>query len=74
VAKKDLCKLQSLRKVIQQLRQEGLTGVHLLQTFFSRRVQPVRQRAIKMWPYPGPSCSDHALSEELGNVLRYTKP
>jgi hypothetical protein len=34
VASRDLRKLQSLRKVIQQLWWEGLTGVNLLRTFF----------------------------------------
>jgi hypothetical protein len=41
VARKDLRKLQPMREVIQQLRQAGLTGVHLLWIFFSRRIQPL---------------------------------
>jgi hypothetical protein len=36
VAKRDLCKLQPLHKVIQKLRQEGVTSVHILWTFFNR--------------------------------------
>jgi hypothetical protein len=34
VARKNLNKLQPLREALQQLRQEGLTKVHLLRTFF----------------------------------------
>jgi hypothetical protein len=68
VAKKDLGKLQPLREVIQQLRQEGLTGVHLLRTFFSHRIQLLRQQMTKIWLYPGPSCLNHSFSEELSEV------
>jgi hypothetical protein len=38
VEKKDLGKLQPLRKVVQQLRQEGWIGMHLLRTCFSYRI------------------------------------
>jgi DNA-binding GntR family transcriptional regulator len=34
--------LQPMREALQQLRQEGLIGVHLLRTFFSCRFQPPR--------------------------------
>jgi hypothetical protein len=68
VAKKDLLKLQPLCEVVQQLRQEGLTGVHLLQTIFSHWIQSLHQRATKMWLYPGSSCPDSPISEELGDA------
>jgi hypothetical protein len=43
-------------------------GVHHLWTFFSRRFQPLCQRATKMWPYPGPSCPDCPFFKELSNA------
>jgi hypothetical protein len=68
VAKRDLRKLQSLREVIQQLRQEGLTSMNLLQTSFSHQVQPLHQWATTMWMYSRPSSPDHAFSEELDDI------
>jgi hypothetical protein len=41
--------------------------VHLLQTFLSHRVQPLRQRVSTMGLYPGPSWSDCPFSKELGH-------
>jgi hypothetical protein len=43
-------------------------GAALLQTFFSRRVQPLRWRGMTVWIYPGPSCPDHPFSIELGDM------
>jgi hypothetical protein len=40
VAKKDLNKLHPLRENLLQLRQDGLIGMHLLQTFFNSQIQP----------------------------------
>jgi hypothetical protein len=68
VARKDLSKFHPMREALQQLRQEGLTGTHLLWTFFSRRIQPLRRQKIKMWLYPGPSCPDRPFSVELSTV------
>jgi hypothetical protein len=68
VVKKDLGKLQPLREVVQQLQREGLTGVHLLWIFFCCRIQPLRQRVIKMWLYLGPFCLGHSFSEELSET------
>jgi hypothetical protein len=51
VAKRDLCKLQPLREVIEQLLHLGLTHADLLRNFFSRWV-------TTMWMYSGPSCPD----------------
>jgi hypothetical protein len=48
-------------------------GEHLLRTFFSRRVQPLRQRVTQMWLYPRPSCPDHPFFEELGNAENNTR-
>jgi hypothetical protein len=53
---------------LQQLQQEGLTGAHLLWTFFDRRIQQLRQRKTKMWLYLGPSCPDRPSSKELSDV------
>jgi hypothetical protein len=39
VARKVLGKLQPTREALQQLWQEGLTRVHLVQTFFSHWIQ-----------------------------------
>jgi hypothetical protein len=41
VAQQDIYKLQPLHKVVQQLQQVGLLGADLLQTFVSRRNQPL---------------------------------
>jgi hypothetical protein len=68
VAWRDLRRLQCLCEVIHQLLHEGLTGADLLLTFFSCRVQPLRQRVMTMWMYPGPRCPDCPFSEELGDT------
>jgi hypothetical protein len=65
VARKDLDKLQPMSEIIQQLWKEELIGVHLLWTFFSCQIQPLRWWATKMWLYPGPSCPNRPFSEEL---------
>jgi hypothetical protein len=65
VAKKDLGKLHPLREKLQWLRQDGLTEMHLLRTFFSHRIQPLRRRRTKLWTYLGPYCPDRPSSEEL---------
>lgn len=64
VAARDRKKLDDLLPVIQQLREQGLTGVHLLRTFFSRRIQPLRVRRHRMSLYRGPSDPDRSFSEE----------
>jgi hypothetical protein len=43
-------------------------GADLLQTFVSSHVEPLRQREMTMWMYPGPSCPDHPFSTELGDA------
>jgi hypothetical protein len=68
VVGKDLSKIQPLCECLQSLWQEGLTGIHLLWTFFSRRIQPLRMQRVKMWAYPGPSCIDHPSPEESSAV------
>jgi hypothetical protein len=68
VAKKDLGKLDPLSEKHQQLRQVGLTGMHLLRMFFSHWMQPLQRRRTKMWTYLGPSYPDHPSSEELSAV------
>jgi hypothetical protein len=35
--------------------------------------QSLRQRVTKMWLYPGPSCFDHSLSEELSEAEMNTR-
>jgi hypothetical protein len=40
-------------------------GLDLLLTFVSHHVQPLRQREMTTWMYPGPSCPDHPFSIEL---------
>jgi hypothetical protein len=65
VARKDLSKLQPLSENLQQLRQEGLTGMHLLRIFFSCRIQLLRRRRTKIWMYLGSSCPDRPTYEEL---------
>jgi hypothetical protein len=39
--------------------------MYLLQTFFSHRIQLLRQRVTKMWLYLVPICLDRSFSEEL---------
>jgi hypothetical protein len=36
--------------------------------FFNRCVQPLRQREITIWMYPGPSCPDRPFSIELNDM------
>jgi hypothetical protein len=43
-------------------------GAELLQTFFSRRVQPLPRQEVTMWMNLGPSCLDHPFSAELGDT------
>jgi hypothetical protein len=43
VSQADLQRLQPLWEVVRGLLQRGLTGEEILGTFFSRRVQPLRQ-------------------------------
>jgi hypothetical protein len=68
VARKDLSKLQPLHEHLQQLRQEGLTRIYLLLTFFNRRIQPLRRQRTKMWAYMWSSCPDCPSSKELSVV------
>jgi hypothetical protein len=65
VARKDLGKLQTLRENLWQLKQNGLTRIHLIRMFFSCRIQPLRRRRTKMWTYPRQSCPDRPPSKEL---------
>jgi hypothetical protein len=46
----------------------GLSGIHLLQTFFNRRIQPLQKQRTKMWAYPGSSRPNHPSPEELSVV------
>jgi hypothetical protein len=46
----------------------GLTGAHLLRSFFIRQIQPLGRAKTKMWLYPGPNCPDCPSSEELSAV------
>jgi hypothetical protein len=68
VARKDLCRMQPLPEAVQQLLCRGLTGVDLLRTFFSHRVQPLHQWGTTMWMYLGPSYPDRPFFEELGDT------
>jgi hypothetical protein len=68
VASKDLGMLQPFRENLQQLWQDGLTRVHLLQTFFIHWIQPLCWRRTKMWPYPCPNCPSHPSFKELSAV------
>lgn len=62
---KDQGRLAPVRTEVQKLRAAGLTVEHLLQTFFSRRVQPLRARHHLMSEYPGPADPDRPSVEEL---------
>jgi hypothetical protein len=68
VARKDLSKSPPLHENLQQLWQDGLTGIHLLQMFFSRQIQPLQSRRTKMWMYLGQSYPNHPSSKELSAV------
>jgi hypothetical protein len=57
--------LQPLREVVQRLERGGVTGTDLLRTFFSHRVQVLRQREMSIWTYPGPGCPGRPFSKEL---------
>jgi hypothetical protein len=63
-----LSKIQPLLEYLQQLRQEGLTGIHLLWMYFIHRIQPLQVRKTKIWVYPGSSCPDCPSPEELSVV------
>jgi hypothetical protein len=45
---KDLSRIQTLRENLQQLRWEGLTEIHPLQTSFNHRIQPLQLRKTKI--------------------------
>jgi hypothetical protein len=64
-ARKDLCKIQTLREYLQQLQQEGLTRIHILGMFFSRWILPLQMQRAKMWAYLESSYLDHPSPEEL---------
>jgi hypothetical protein len=42
--------------------------MNLLRTFFSQRVQPLRQQVMTMWMYLWPSCPDRPFFEELDDA------
>ena len=50
---------------LQKLVRQGLDGVRVFHTFFSRRVAPLAERTRPMWKYSGPIDPDRALPEEL---------
>jgi hypothetical protein len=68
VINNDLCRLQPLHEVVQQLLCTWMMGEDLLQTFFSHRVPLLHQRQMTMWMYLGLSCPDRSFSEELGDT------
>jgi hypothetical protein len=70
VSRKDICKPQPMRDVLQSLLQDGLTGEDLLHTLVSRRVQPLWRWEVTMWRYPWPTCPDYSFSAEL--VVRWS--
>ena len=43
----------------------GVNGMDLLETFFSRRIQPLQARAHPMWLYEGPGDSTRVHPEDL---------
>jgi hypothetical protein len=51
--------------VVQRLLRGRLTGTDLPRTFISHRVQPLHQREMTKWMYPGLSCPDCSFSVEL---------
>jgi hypothetical protein len=57
-----------MRYVIQRLLRGGMMGMNLLQTFVSHHVQPLRQREMTIWMYPGSSYPDRPFSVELGDT------
>jgi hypothetical protein len=65
---KDLSWIQTPHENLQQLRQEGLTGIQPMQTFFRCRIQPLWLRKTKMWAYQGSTCPDCPSPEELSAV------
>jgi hypothetical protein len=66
--RKDLNKIQPLCEYLQQLWHKGLIGTHLLQTFFSHRIQLLQMQKMKMWAYPGPNCLDRLYPKELSTT------
>ena len=67
VAAKDRHKLDLALSVIKKLQDGGLTGVHLLRTFFARRLHPLRVRRHRMSRYLGPSDPDRPSIQELSD-------
>jgi hypothetical protein len=57
-----------MHDVIQRLLQGGLTGVDLLWTFVSHRIQPLHQCEMSMWMYPGSCCPNRPFSIELSDM------
>jgi hypothetical protein len=68
VAQQYVCKLQPLCDVIWHLLQDELMSAHLLWTFISRHVQPLRRREMIMWMYLGPSYPNRSFFAELDDA------
>ena len=53
---------------IEELKDAGLTGVHLSSIFLKRRVQPLRTRSVFMWEYRGTEDTSRLRVDELSST------
>lgn len=52
---KDLGQIAPFIQAIADLKEEGLTGWHMVKDFITRRISPLKTRAHQMWRYSSPT-------------------
>jgi hypothetical protein len=68
MTRSDFPHLQPLLKMVRGLLKKGLTGEEILQTFLSRRVQPLHRGEVATGMLPGPRCPTRPSFPRLGGV------
>ena len=58
-----------LVKRVVQLIHQGVTGLHLLEVFLSRRIQPLQARDHPMWMYSGIEDTTRIHPEEVSEDI-----
>ena len=51
---KDLGRIAPYIQAIKDLKEEGLTGWHMVKDFITHRISPLKKRAHPVWRYLGP--------------------
>ena len=60
---KDLGRITPFIQAITDLKEEGLTGWHVVRDFITRHISPLKKRAHQMWRYSGPTDPTRDYSE-----------